>query len=427
MKQEHYSPDYIKTQGEAFDIQKIAKEKLPANSKLSREDYQDASEEFYTAKNKQKNVATKNLARVRREIFGDKVLYENLGINENAEQKINQARKLIAESDPSGKSSEIFEQALEYYSSGHEIDAEVLIFHSTGSWALSKIIEHGAIDSSRNLMTGEKVTHGDTHGGTSLGVYGYDESDSVADYYARKNEKHSILSIDSKALLGDDVSVEALIVKAIFEQFPNLKPDEAQHVGKTVVGKSTKKLSADELIKDKEFFEGVVKSLKDRPGYYFNYHNKEVELDELYDELTKSRSSSEESDETKKWQMQQWAKIRNAEDVLKYYDNSTGEERELFDNPYGATLIFDGKDLPEEDLKTPKSGLICERQTKAPIFSANLKEIHAPISQIEQLKKWINERLNNLPKDTPEADALRKVKIIPFEFAEVKKIIQNIY
>ncbi len=194
-----------------------------------------------------------------------------------------------------------------------------------------------------------------------------------------------------------------------------------------MVGKSTKKLSADELIKDKEFFEGVVKSLKDRPGYYFNYHNKEVELGELYDELTKSRSSSEESDETKKWQMQQWAKIRNAEDVLKYYDNSTGEERELFDNPYGATLIFDGKDLPEEDLKTPKSGLICERQTKSPIFSANLKEIHAPISQIEQLKKWINERLNNLPKDTPEADALRKVKIIPFEFAEVKKIIQNIY
>jgi len=337
------------------------------------------------------------------------VLFNNLELGENAEEVIAKARKLIESKDSDGSKMKVFEEALDYYSRPQEILADTPIYHSTGSYGLAKILEHGALESKKNIATGEQAATGEEIDTTSFVIGGYKQSETVSYFYARKNERQSRLALDKKDIMG--IGCEEDIVESVFAELPGLGEAE-----RTQVETALKKMKGNREISDTELMSEKMKDLQDRK-YVFNAEEERKVLAALKERL-------QGASEDQRWNLNK--KIAKLEERMKIYNGEAPEMQQEMSDPFPAILIYEGKYLPVEDLTTLTSGLVSERRTKQPIENGLLKQIQTPLGEINKVKEWLRTRIDSLPPDSPERRVLEDVKIVPLEYFEARSIIKGI-
>jgi hypothetical protein len=357
---------------------------------------------------KSENERYNNLSKEKKKLN----LYNNLGLGDNAEEVIKKIERLVFEKDADGKKAQILKEALNYYSEDREPIAETPVFHSTGSYGLAKILNNGALESRRNVITGEQATTGEESNTTSFVIGGYDQSEIVSYFYARKNEKQSMLGLDKKDITGS--GCEQDIVKSVFSELPQLNPAEQEHVQKAIEA-----LKAGREISDKELMSEKMHDLQERK-YYFDPEQANFKLEDLKNKLEELKITGE------KWKIgKKELEITKLENRIKLYEDEIPELKDEMTNPFPAVLIYEGKSLPQKDLISLTSGLVSERRTDQPIYNDQLKQIQIPMSKIEKVKEWLNSRMEDLPENSPEREALSKIKIIPLEYIEAKNLIKE--
>lgn len=341
-------------------------------------------------------------------------LLENLGLKEGEEARIGAAREAIRAEDPTGEKLEIFEQALEYYEN-EQPPAEKPVYHSTGSFALAKIIEHGALESRRNKLTGEHVNTGEARGSTSLAVGGYPSSEVVSRAYARMNERASRLKLDQ----GDITGVKAAedIVRAVFSEIPRLKPEEQAQVRQYIA--ELKKSLGKEGLSDEEFMAFKMKDVAERKYYYDPEHARK-QAEDLKQQLAEAAAQGREHSVERLT-----GRLAQAEDRIRSFEAESDEMRKEMTDPFPVMLIYEGNQLPAADLNTPVGGLIAERRTSEPLKNDKLREIRVPLDSVERTRTWLKQRAETLPADSPERQALDRIRIVPMEFFEAKRIISG--
>lgn len=340
-------------------------------------------------------------------------LYNNLELGENAEEIVAKARTLIAGRDSDGSKIKAFEEAMDYYSQSPETSAVTPIFHSTGSYGLAKILEHGALESRKNIATGEQAATGEEIDTTSFVIGGYDQSETVNYFYARKNERQNKLALDKKDITG--AGCEEDIVKTVFAELPQLNEQEQWQVKSAIATlKGERKISDEELMAEK------MKGLQERK-YYFSPEQAQQKLSALKAELEDIKRKGDQWKIDKK--IQEIAKLENG---IKTYENESPAMQQEMTDPFPTVLIYEGKNLPETDLTTLTSGLVSERRTRQPIENSQLKQIQVPQNEINKVVQWIRAKIESLPQNSPDRKALSEVKIVPLEFFEAKSIIKEI-
>ena len=344
-------------------------------------------------------------------------LIERLGLRENGREIVERAREIVlANAENPETALQMFEQALEYYAQPEKNVAETPVYHSTGSYGLSNILESGALSSVRNKTTGEQATTGRDAQETSLVIGGYDSSETVSYAYARLNEKKSRLKLDKHQVMGTSMAKE--IVQHVYDEIPNLEPSEQQVVRDYIAGQ--KRHAKAEGMTDEEFLGRKMAELTDRK-YYFDEGQVRQGLDHLKADVISARIQGKEYRITDKGGLNE--KIANYEGRLKSFQDESPEMQDAMRDPFPVMLTYEGSGLPKEDLATPVSGLISERQTKEPIGNAGLKQIRAPQDSLPKVREWIEKRIAALPEDSPERIALENVEIVPLEFFEAKRIV----
>ncbi|PLX21538.1 hypothetical protein C0584_02330 [Candidatus Parcubacteria bacterium] len=354
-------------------------------------------------------------------------LYNNLELGENADEQIEKAMEAIKQNDETGEKIEILNHALEYYSREKEFDAEIPIYHGTGSFALSKILKSGGLNSGENAFGGEKGVTNTAHSGTSFAIGGYKQSEFVSNLYAAMNEDSSHLLLDRKDIIEDYTSQGEEAVKMIFGEAPELTKEEQKYIEDDLRKKITKLseseemqgLSKEEL--EKKYLERI-KNLYNKTKYNFDYKKISSELQELLDKNEILNDIKDENFVNY---------IKNTIPILKqkkeWYDkNTTDNDKELLEDQFRVVLIYDGNNLPKEDLNTFTTGGICERRTKNNIANSNIKQIRVPYTDISKAKKWVDKRIEELPKNSEERESLENVELVPIEYFETKKIIQSL-
>ena len=340
-------------------------------------------------------------------------LYNNLELGENAEEVISKARVLIAGKDSDGSKIKAFEKAIDYYSQSQETLADTPIYHSTGSYGLAKILEHGALESKKNIATGEQAATGEEIDTTSFVIGGYDQSETVSYFYARKNERQNKLALDKQNITG--IGCEEDIVKTVFTELPQLNDKEQGQVKSAIAT-----LKGDRKITDKELMAEKMRGLQERK-YYFDPEQAQQKLNTLKVDLKNLEKEGDQWKIDKK--KQEIAKLENG---IRTYENESIEMQQEMTDPFPVVLIYEGKKLPTEDLTTMTSGLVSERRTKQPIENSQLKQIQVPQNEIDKATKWLKTKIDSLLDDSPEKKALSEIKIVPLEFFEAKSIIKEI-
>lgn len=340
-------------------------------------------------------------------------LYNSLELGENAEEVVTKARALVAGKDSDGSKIKAFEEALDYYSQPQEATAATPIYHSTGSYGLAKILEHGALESKKNIATGEQAATGEEIDTTSFVVGGYDQSETVSYFYARKNERQNKLALDKKDITG--TGCEEDIVKTVFAELSQLSDEEQEQVKSAVA-----KLKGDRKITDEELMAEKMRGLQERK-YYFDPEQARQKLSALKVDL---ENLEKEGDQWKIGKKKQ--EISKLENGIKTYENEPTEMQQEMSDPFPTVLIYEGRNLPAEDLTTLTSGLVSERRTRQPIENSQLKQIQAPKNEMAKVAHWLKAKIDSLPQDSLERGALSEVKIVPLEFFEAKSIIKEI-
>lgn len=340
-------------------------------------------------------------------------LYNNMELGENAEEVVAKARTLIAGKDSDGSKIKAFEEAMDYYSQSQEASADTPIYHSTGSYGLAKILEHGALESKKNIATGEQAATGEEIDTTSFVIGGYDQSETVSYFYARKNERQNKLALDKKDITG--TGCEEDIVKTVFAELPQLNDKEQVQVKSAIAT-----LKGDRKITDEELMAEKMRGLQERK-YYFDPEQARKKLAALKENLENLKKEGDKWKIDKKKQ-----EITKLENGLKKYENESTEMQQEMTDPFPAVLIYEGKKLPTEDLTILTSGLVSERRTKQPIENKQLKQIQVPQNEMAKVTKWLKAKIDSLPDDSSEKKALNEVKIVPLEFFEAKSIIKEI-
>lgn len=340
-------------------------------------------------------------------------LYNNLELGENAEEIIARARALIAGRDSDGSKTKAFEEAMDYYSQPQEALADTPIYHSTGSYGLAKILEHGALESKKNIATGEQAATGETIDTTSFVIGGYDQSETVSYFYARKNERQNKLALDKKDITG--TGCEEDVVKRVFAELPQLNDQEQGQVKSAITTlKGERKITDEELMAEK------MRGLQERK-YFFSPEQAQQKLSALKAELEDIKRKGDQWKIGKKKQ-----EISKLENGIKTYENESPAMQQEMTDPFPTVLIYEGKNLPKADLTTLTSGLVSERRTRQPIKNNQLKQIQVPQNEMGKVAQWLQAKMESLPQDSPERIALSEVKIVPLEFFEAKSIIKEI-
>ena len=247
-------------------------------------------------------------------------LFNNLELGGNAEEVIAKARKLIKEKDSDGSKTKVFEEALGHYSRPQEALADMPIYHSTGSYGLAKILEHGALESKKNIATGEQAATGEEIDTTSFVIGGYDQSETVSYFYARKNEQQSRLALDKKDIMG--IGCEEDIVKTVFAELPKLGAKERVQVESAI-----KIMKGDKEISDEELMAEKMQGLQERK-YYFDPEQSRKKLVALNEERDRLKQGGEQWKIDKK--SQEIAKLENG---IRTYENETPEMRQEMTDP----------------------------------------------------------------------------------------------
>ena len=341
-------------------------------------------------------------------------LLEKLGLKEGEAAKVDAARDAIRKSDPTGEKLKIFEEALKYYGD-EQPAAEIPVFHSTGSYALAKIIEHGALESRRNTVTGEHVNTGEARGTTSLAIGGYASSEVISRAYARMNERRSRLKLDQSDITGTRVAED--IVKTVFDEIPNLKPEEQQQVRNYIA--DLKKQSGREDSSDEQFMRFKMKDVGERK-YYFDLGDAQNQAGDLRRQIAEAKA--QDSD----WKVQELSgRLAKADERLRSYEAESEEMKQEMSDPFPVSLVYEGKHLPAEDLNSTVGGLIAERRTGQPLNNGELRQINAPLESVGKVRTWLKKRIDDLPADSPERRSLEKVRVVPMEYFEAKRIISG--
>lgn len=335
-------------------------------------------------------------------------LYTNLELGENPDEAIDKARAIITMKDTDGSKIKAFEKAMEYFGKPKDLLVDTPIYHSTGSYGLAKILEHGALESKKNVATGEQAATGEDIETTSFVIGGYDQSETVSYFYARKNERQNKLVLDKKDITG--TGCEEDIVKTVFAELPKLDDEEQEQVRSAV-----QKLKGEREISDEDLMIEKMRGLQERK-YYFDPEQAKKKLAALHEEL---RILQQENDQ---WSVKQ--EIAKLENGIRTYTSESPEMQHEMTDPFPTILVYEGKNLPEEDLTTLTSGLVSERRTKQPIENSQLKQIQVPENEMSKVAKWLKAKIDSLPPESPEQTALRKVKIVPLEFFEAKSIVK---
>lgn len=360
------------------------------------------------------NVDTAQNEAERRNDKYSRRLIENLGLKEGEEYRVEAAREAIRADDPTGEKIKIFEQALEYYEN-EQPAAEVPVYHSTGSYALAKIIEHGALESKRNVATGEHASTGEARGTTSLAIGGYPSSEVVSRAYARMNERRSRLKLDQNDVAGTTAAED--IVQAVFKEISGLKPEEQRQVRSYIEYHKRNQGRGNET--DEEFMRFKMKDVGERK-YYFDLDHAQGQVDDIKRKMAEARMQGRE------WKVQELnGRLAQAEERIRAFEAENDEMKREMTDPFPVVLVYEGKTLPAEDLQTPIGGLVVERRTGQPLGNNELRQIKVPLESIEKAKAWLRKRSESLPADSPERQALDKVRIVPMEFIEAKRIINS--
>jgi hypothetical protein len=339
-------------------------------------------------------------------------LLKNLGIESIA--SIDKARNMVREHDSDGSKIAIFERAIRYYSRPQEELAKVPISHSTGSYALARVINEGELDSKKNVIGGETAATGSTLATTSFVLGGYEQSDVVSHFYARKSEHIVHEGLDAQEIVG--IPIEHEIVKTVFDELPRLSLKDRKAVMMAIA-----KLKQGRNISDQELMEEKMIELQSR-RHYFNEREYMTELQSVQQQMNEVDRSTEEG-ESRWWGLQD--RERYLRSALEAYAAATPEMRKEIEDPFPVILSYEGSALPDIDINTVTPGLVSERQTSQSLSNALLRRIQVPLAQGEKVQGWIKERLDVLPSDSPEREAYAHMEIVPLEYFEAKRIIQE--
>lgn len=347
----------------------------------------------------------------------DLQMFANLNLGKNTAEAISAAEELIRKKDTDGSKLEIFKEALNYYTIESDYLAELPVFHSTGSYALAKILENGGLDSTKNLgVTGEKRETKAKNDFTSLVISGYAQAEVISHFYARKNEKQSSLILDRKEITGKEPEDD---LEVIYRELPGLKEDERRHVLNEL-----KKYKKDENIDDETLLNSKINELKSS-SFYFKKDEVENELKNKKKGLKKTaRAWLAETILNKQKPKEPWrelleADVSSLQQLINFYKSENEILKKEMLNPFPVILTYEGKNLPIKDLTTLTSILVSERRIQSVISNNLLRQIQVPNNKIELVKKWISMLPENMKGE------LSGVKIIPLEYYEAKKIIQD--
>lgn len=329
---------------------------------------------------------------------------------EATKSPIDRALSIIKQDDPTGEKETILKQALEYNDTHLEKLADTPIYHSTGSYGLAKILEHGKLESKKNTTTGEKAATGENIATTSFVIGGYSQSETVSYFYARKNERRPILKIDKKDVLG--IGCEEDVVKTVFKEIESLTPNEQKAVRISIA-----ELKGERQISDEALMREKMAELQVRKYYFDPERTREyIRINEILLE--------QETNGWKKEQIKQ--KIEQAQRQLADYESEPKELQKEMTNPFPVILTYEGSGLPIADLTTLQGGLVSERRTSQPIPNQELRQIQVPMEKIATVKLWVQKRCEQLAADSAERAALEKAKIVPLEFFESKQILKDV-
>lgn len=352
------------------------------------------------------------------------------------------------------------------YMKSEPVAKEPLI-HGTGSYALKRIIKEGFVPQrGGEILHGEKVAHHTNVKKEQINPISFTTPDAdgekVAHWYAMLAAKEPQLSFNSDKILNNrterilnevyggmneviEVAVEKEMelladqkdnlnmseVKEIarkelrkdIEQKlidrgkkganvfnPELAQERIQQLNDLLSGRASSVEEVESVLRDLTLLENFMYSYASGGSKLPKYKTREV-VEKVIDDLHNKPRNSEN---------RAYRKLSNALEAWKgkieKYEKLPEEERKKIDNQFPCFIVLEGKEIKDKlvDKSEWMRNRIKELQGYENISPDKIKEIQVPESKIDEVKEWLRE------------SGLDGVRVVPFEYHEMKEVIQHL-